>query len=65
MPNEFSLIVSTVTGTTGPPGPQFIRWFLSRKFRTLLVRTLNVTFPVSVGSVAEPTRTHFALEFPE
>src|SRR5215212_5265026 len=64
LPREFNLIVSTETGTTGP-GPQFICWSFNRKFRTLLDRTLNVTFPVSVGSVAEPTWTYFALDAPE
>src|SRR3712207_3053569 len=64
LPDEFSLIVFTVTGTTGP-GPQFICWPFSRKFRTLLRRTVKVTLPLSVGSVADPTWTYFALEFPE
>ena len=64
LPDEFSLILLTVTSTIGP-GPQFICWPLSLKFTTLLLRTVNVTFPLSVGSVACPTWTYFPLDVPE
>ena len=64
LPEEFSRMVLTVTGTSGA-GPQAIRWPRRRKFSTLLDRTVNVTFPLSVGSVADPTWMYFPLDVPE